>query len=54
MNKKKLDADDDDDKFVLELDTHFMAQKLVILKGSDDDILSRTKKLQNEKYLDSN
>jgi len=49
ITKKKNDDDDDDEKVVEELNTSLLPQKLSILIGSDSDILSRTKKLQNDK-----
>jgi len=49
MIKRKKEDEEDDEKLVEELDRNSLPQKLAILIGSDQDILSRTKKLQSDK-----
>jgi adenylate kinase len=53
MEKKKVESDDDDEKYIYDLNTVLMPNKLCILKGADQDLINRTKKLQSEKYLES-
>jgi len=53
MEKKKVETEDDEEKFVYELNSVNLPQKLCILTGADSDLINRTKKLQSEKYLDS-
>jgi len=53
MEKKKVEPDEDDEKFIYDLNTVLMPNKLCILKGTDSDLINRTKKLQSEKYLES-
>lgn len=53
MSKVKKEEEEDEDKFTLVLDEYNMPQKLSILIGNDNEIVSRTKKIQNEKYFDN-